>query len=221
MMINCMNDPGPILDTRAGSPTFGQMITDPNFNPLFSDFCYEDPFMPNDVDYLDTPVVPVAAFAEGYNPPDCAFPDATPAILRVDGDGPGPYVSVGGHTITITALGTQPVSNPVYSGPSATTSPYNQKFINRHYGFGTQCTAPMSTSATCNTRSSVTIGWRDHDDQFLDRWDDCRYRTHDGSRLRYNADGNLRRERSALRRTCHHRRKRQTVNRRSHSYRWR
>jgi hypothetical protein len=158
MMINCMNDPGPILDTRAGSPTFEQMITDPNFNPLFSDFCYEDPFMPNDVDYLDTPVVPVAAFAEGYNPPDCAFPDATPAILRVDGDGPGPYVSAGGHTITITALGTQPVSNPVYSGPSATTSPYNQKFINRHYGFGTQCTSPTTTSTTCNTRSSVTIG---------------------------------------------------------------
>jgi hypothetical protein len=136
MMITCMNDPGPILDTRSGSPTYGQMITDPNFNPLFSDFCYENPFMPADVDYLDTPVVPVAAFAEGYNPPDCAYPDLTPAIMRVDGDTPGPYVSASGHSITITALGNQSVLNPAYSGPAATIAPYNERFITRHYGFG-------------------------------------------------------------------------------------
>jgi hypothetical protein len=156
MMINCMNDPGPILDTRTtipnptGSgtipnPTLGQMITDPNFNPLFSDFCYEDPFMPMDVDYLDTPVVPVAAFAEGYNPPDCAYPDTTPQILRVDGDGPGPWVSAAGHKLTITSLGNQQVLNHAYSGPAATTSPYNERFITRHYGFGT-------------TKGTVTIG---------------------------------------------------------------
>src|SRR4029077_18822433 len=29
MMLTCMNDPGPILDTRLGSPTSGQLITDP------------------------------------------------------------------------------------------------------------------------------------------------------------------------------------------------
>jgi hypothetical protein len=131
MMITCMNDPGPIA-----GPTPGSLITDPNYNPNYSNFCYENPFMPQDTTYLDTPVVPTAAFADGYNPPDCNYPDGTPAILRVDGDGPGPWVSAPGHTLTITALGNQVVPNHAYSGPAASTFPYNQKFITRHYGFG-------------------------------------------------------------------------------------
>jgi len=137
MMLTCMNDPGPILDTRLGSPTSGQLITDPQFNPNYSDFCYENPFMPADTDYLDTPVVPTAAFAEAYNPPDCAYPDATPAIKSVTGPSfAGPYVSAAGQTITINALGDQLVPNNAYSGPAATSAPFNQKFITRHYGFG-------------------------------------------------------------------------------------
>jgi hypothetical protein len=145
MMVACMNDPGPILDTRAGSPTAGQLITDPMYNPSYSDFCYEWPFMPADTAYMDTPVVPTAAFADGYNPPDCNYPDGTPAILRVDGDGPGPYLSATGHNLTITALGDRVVANPAYSGPAANTAPYNQKFITRHYGFG-------------STAGTVTVG---------------------------------------------------------------
>ena len=166
MLINCMNDPGPVVApvcttaptaTTAGFPpgcvtaqtTPPTMITDPWFNPQYSTFCYENPFMPQDTTYLDTPVVPVSAFAEGYNPPDCAYPDGTPAIKSVTGDasggGAGPWVSAAGHTITITALGDQIVPNHAYSGPAANTAPYNQKFITRHYGFGT-------------TRGSVTIG---------------------------------------------------------------
>ena len=134
MMITCMNDPGPILDP-AGS---GKMVTDPQYNPMFSNFCYENPFMPYDTTYLDTPVVPVAAFAEGYNPPDCAYPDATPAVSEVDGDGIGPWISAtGARKITITALGNQIVPNHAYSGPAASTAPYNQRTITRHYGFGT------------------------------------------------------------------------------------
>ncbi len=33
------------------------------------------------------------------------------------------------HRITITALGNQVVPNNAYSGPAATTTPYNQKFV--------------------------------------------------------------------------------------------
>ena len=165
VMITCMNDPGPITDTRSGSPTFGQMITDPNFNALFSDFCYENPFMPGDATYLDTPVVPVSAFAEGYNPPDCTYPDTTPAILRVDGDGPGPWVSQVGHQITITALGNQSVLNNAYSGPAATTFPYNQRFITRHYGFGaTQGTVSLVGTNVQGKPVTVPLtinGWTD------------------------------------------------------------
>jgi hypothetical protein len=159
MMVTCMNDKGPVLDTTAGSPTFGQMITDPLFNPYYSQFCYENPFMPGSTDYMDTPVVPTSAFVSaGYNNPDCAYPDATPAISEVDGDGVGPWVSSVGNTLTIKALGNQSVNNYGYAGPSATTAPFNQKNITRHYGFGSQCTTPATGSATCNTPSSVTIG---------------------------------------------------------------
>jgi len=84
MAIACMNDPGPILDQTVGSPTFGQMITDPQYNPAYSNFCYEQPFMPGVTTYQDTPVTPVQAFADHYNLPDAEYPDATPVIKRAD-----------------------------------------------------------------------------------------------------------------------------------------
>jgi hypothetical protein len=170
MMVTCMNDKGPTLDWRqtivnssgqtVANPTYNQMVTDPLFNPLYSQFCYELPFMPGQTDYLDTPVVPTSAFVgAGYNNPDCAYPTLTPAVSEVDGDvGVGPYVSAPGKNITITALGDQAVNNYGYTGPSATTAPYNQKTVTRHYGFGARCTSPTAGSATCNTASSVTIG---------------------------------------------------------------
>ncbi len=152
MMITCMNDPGPIPGPN------GTMITDPQYNPSFSNFCYENPFMPYDTTYLDTPVVPVSAFAEGYNPPDCAYPDATPAVKEVDGDGVGPWVSAAGKTLTITALGDQIVPNHAYSGPAATTSPYNQRTITRHYGFGS---SQGSGSVSIGGIAATVTSWSD------------------------------------------------------------
>ena len=151
MMVTCMNDAG------------NGQTPDPFFDPAYSQFCYEIPFMPGQTQYMDTPVVPTSAFAgAGYNNPDCSYPDAVPGIRAVDGDKPngtsggiGPWVSLAGHTLTISALGDQTVPNYGYSGPSATTSPYNQKTITRHYGFGTQCTA---VGSSCSAVSSVTIG---------------------------------------------------------------
>jgi hypothetical protein len=145
--VMCMNDRG-----DASTP-------DPLYNPSYSQFCYEWPVMPGTSAYLDTPVVPNTAFAEGYNHPDCDYPDKTPAISQVNSqDGTGPWVSAAGHTLTITALGDQQVTNYGYSGPSASTAPFNQKTVTRHYGFGAQCTSPVPGNATCNTVSSVTIG---------------------------------------------------------------
>jgi hypothetical protein len=144
MMVTCMNDPG-----TGATP-------DPLYNPAYSQFCYEIPFMPGATQYMDTPVVPTSAFAgAGYNNPDCAYPDATPAVSEVDGDGVGPWVSAAGNTLTIKSLGDQTVNNNAYSGPQQTSAPYNQKTITRHYGFGAQCT---STSSTCSAVSNVTIG---------------------------------------------------------------
>ncbi|MBI3562981.1 MAG: choice-of-anchor D domain-containing protein [Gammaproteobacteria bacterium] len=141
MLTSCMNDPGPIPDpTGALDPKTGlvKMIIDPMYNPMFSNFCYVWPYMPGITTYLDTPVLPVAAYASAstYNPVDCQYADATPAISRVDGDSIGPWVSATGHAITITALGDTAVLNPAYEGPTALTAPGNQPRITRHYGFG-------------------------------------------------------------------------------------
>jgi hypothetical protein len=176
MMVQCMNDYGPIRDTNPTSSTYGQMINDPLYNSAYSDFCYTEPYMPGTTTYLDTPVVPTQAFVgAGYNNPDCAYPDATPAIAEVDGDGIGPWVSAAGHSLTITALGNATVANTStcttastggdvavnnfgYAGPSASVAPFDCKTVTRHYGFGARCTSPSATSTTCNTASSVTIG---------------------------------------------------------------
>jgi hypothetical protein len=125
MMVTCMNDAGT-------GPT-----PDPLFQPGYSQFCYELPFMPGQTGYFDTPVVPTSAFSEGYNHPDCNYPDSTPAIARVtSSDIAGPWVSAAGHSLTITALGDKPVDSYGYSGPSITTAPFNQQKVTRHYGFG-------------------------------------------------------------------------------------
>jgi len=128
MMVTCMNDRG-----TGTTP-------DPFYQAAYSQFCYEWSFMPGQTSYMDTPVIPTSAFAPNYNHPDCAYPDATPAVAEVDGDGVGPWISAPGdsHPITIHALGDQIVSSYAYSGPNATVAPFNQKTITRHYGFGPQ-----------------------------------------------------------------------------------
>src|SRR5256885_3803957 len=151
MMVTCMNDPG-----TGATP-------DPLFNPQYSQFCYEIPFMPGQTQYMDTPVIPTSAFAgAGYNNPDCSYPDATPAVSEVDGDGIGPWVSAAGHTLTIHALGDQMVPNNAYVGPSGTTAPYNQKTIRRHYGFGSQSGVNSTTGSVSIGGVPATIGsWSD------------------------------------------------------------
>lgn len=163
MMITCMNDPGPIADPNHP----GQMITDPMYNPNYSNFCYTSPFMPGNTSYMDTPVLPVAAFASGYNPVDCAYPDATPAILRVDSSAAqfGPWITQAGGTLTITALGDVQVPNNAYSGPFAAAGSLNaQKTVLRHYGFGitkgTGSVALVNNSSGVSTQLATTV-WGD------------------------------------------------------------
>jgi uncharacterized repeat protein (TIGR01451 family) len=167
MAIACMNDPGPILDPRrfkadgtTPNPTYNTLITDPNYSPAYSNFCYETAFMPGFTAYMDTPVIPTQAFAEGYNLPDCEYPDATPAIMSVvNPDGPpGPWVTSGHMKLTITALGDKVVQNPAYSGPNATQFPFNQKTITRHYGFGG---SQGSGSVTVGGATATVNSWSD------------------------------------------------------------
>ncbi|MGB8328260.1 MAG: hypothetical protein WCE48_11880, partial [Steroidobacteraceae bacterium] len=161
MMIACMNDPGPIPDPTNPART----ITDPSYNPAYSDFCYETPFMPGFTAYMDTPVIPTQAFADGYNLPDAEYPDGTPAIKAVDGGAVtaatvgsiGPWLAAAGP-LTITALGDKVVQNAAYSGPGATTAPYNQKTITRHYGFGA---TQGAGSVTIGGQTATVTSWGD------------------------------------------------------------
>jgi hypothetical protein len=179
MMITCMNDPGPIVDTRPGSTTLGQLIQDPNYNPQYSNFCYTKSFMPGSTDYLDTPVLPTAAFAAGYNPVDCAYPDTTPAIARVDvnnglmgplGAGVGPFVPAGGgYVMTIKALGDLTVPNNAYLGANKlvngawvpTTGLEGHTTITRHYGFGTRGAASTVSIDGVPVPSADITQWTD------------------------------------------------------------
>jgi hypothetical protein len=181
MAIACMNDPGPIARTNAlgqyvdangavvASADLAAKITDPAYSPAYSNFCYETPFMPGFTAYMDTPVIPAQAFADGYNLPDSEYPDGTPAIGSVTGSSgvAGPWVSAAGQTLTINCLGStidgvacsRVVQNPNYSGPNAATAPYNQKTITRHYGFDSTPGAVTiaGTPATVNSWSNSQI----------------------------------------------------------------
>jgi hypothetical protein len=115
MMVFCMNDPGPIAGPN------GTMITDPAYAPGYSQFCYELPFMPGTTQYLDTPVVPTSAFAgAGYNNVDCAYPDATPAVAEVDGDGVGPWVGGSAGSGAIASLAITSGGSGYTSAPTVT-----------------------------------------------------------------------------------------------------
>jgi len=130
MITVCLNHPGPIPDPN--NP--GQFITDPHFNPQYSQFCYTFQYMPGATTYLDTPVVPVAAFAgPDQFPLDCEFPDGTPQINRVSNlSSQGPYLASTPADIIIESVGPKDVPNPQYDGPGGV----NPKTIIRDYGFG-------------------------------------------------------------------------------------
>jgi len=140
MVTACMND-----------ATLPDGSLDPQFNPIYSQFCYTLQYMPGVYTYLDTPVVPVGAFAGPDRfPVDCEPPDATPRIDSVtvnNGAGGGPYVATVtintgpqsgrgvfpavDQTITINALDVDPltpgaqvmVPNPDYCNPLGGTCP--------------------------------------------------------------------------------------------------
>jgi len=129
----------------------GQFKLDPNYNKSYSQFCYNFQYLPGKTTYLDTPVLPVAAFAGPQQfPLDCEAPKATPGILTVTRpDNTGPWVRVSalgvpaaGQQLVVRALGPTEVPNPLFNqdNPSAVNPVTNQvepRTIVRDYGFGT------------------------------------------------------------------------------------
>lgn len=154
MLTTCMNDPGPIKD---GS---GNLVIDPYFDRQYSQFCYTFQYLPGKTTYLDTPVLPVAAFAgPGQFPVDCEFSDGTPVVYTVNGSATsnsgGGYVTQNGPyvpqrvvdqtqlpTLTIVSAGAVNVPNPSYDGTANTP-----KFISRDFGFGSGGTVRIGGAA--------------------------------------------------------------------------
>ena len=165
MMIACMNDPGPIAKTdaqgryvdAAGTPVatadLAQQITDPSYNPAYSNFCYETPFMPGFTAYMDTPVIPTQAFADGYNLPDSEYPNGTPAISSVTTASiAGPWVASGVTADAsgyISILGTAPCRPG--SCPAPPSSITSVKVGGTVITNGAAACAPTSTSPNCTS----------------------------------------------------------------------
>ena len=121
----------------------GQFKLDPHFNKSYTQFCYTFQYLPGKTTYLDTPVLPIAAFAGPQQfPLDCEAPSTTPEIRSVsNAAGQGPWVAAVGDAITITSLGQTDVLNPLYNqdNPSAINPATNlpePKLIKRDFGFG-------------------------------------------------------------------------------------
>ncbi|HNP14820.1 MAG TPA: hypothetical protein PKM33_16310, partial [Mycobacterium sp.] len=57
-MVNvCLNSP------TMKDPVTGQQVVDPHYNPQYTQYCYTFQYLPGKTTYLDTPVLPIAAFA--------------------------------------------------------------------------------------------------------------------------------------------------------------
>jgi len=154
MLMTCMNDPGPI-------EVNGELVVDPQFNPMYSNFCYTFQFMPGTYTFLDTPVLPVSAYASGYSAVDCALPTGTPMIRSVDSGSTfgGPIVQLGG-SLTINSMGTTPVLDPRYEGPLVNNG--TLKTMDRDFGFGGQGSVtlngvPLTISSWNSDSIDVTI----------------------------------------------------------------
>jgi hypothetical protein len=142
MLTVAPNDPGPVLDTRPGSPTENKWITDPWFNPSYSQEVIREnwEFYPGRTTFIDTIVLPVGGFVGNRVPLNCAYTDKTPELRQVD-----KVIVSPGDSITLTSIGTVQVPNPNYD-PSNVNS---QPLVSWDHGFGDG--RPGSKVVMCRT----------------------------------------------------------------------
>ena len=159
MSIACMNDPGPI---KVG----GVDVTDPAYNPAYSNFCYEQPFMPGETTYMDTPVIPTMSFADGYNLPDSEYPDQTPAIsvVTTDTSAAGPWMRLAsagnGASVSFTVAGVNRCTNGNGNCNNRTTLTFPGGQVRCDTGgFGGGGNGPNCSSNNQGNRNSAVAGY--------------------------------------------------------------
>ncbi|RJO74252.1 MAG: hypothetical protein C4523_00975 [Myxococcales bacterium] len=143
----CLNHPGPITDPNNPS----RSILDPWYDPRYSQICTSWEFWPGRTTRLDTPILPIAAFAGSQKRLDCEYPDMTPIIHSVNGPSDfGPWVSSRGGIITIQAVGDVKLPNPDYDR----LNPVGDPLVTRNFGFGA-----IRGSVTLNGETLRIVSW--------------------------------------------------------------
>ncbi len=120
----------------------GNWIPEPRQNRQYTQFCYTLDFKPGQTTYLDTPVLPIAAFASMNNwQLDCEYPSGTPVIKYVNRTGTspmvGPYVTGAGQHLSIFSMGNVEVPDPLAARVDSTIPDgANFNTVSRDFGFG-------------------------------------------------------------------------------------
>jgi len=122
-----------MLEVCLNDPVKPDGTFDTAFQRNYGQVCYTLQFMPGSTTYLDTPVLPISAFASNTEfPLDCECMDGTPVIYSVDSaGGTGPVLVAGGaEALTLISMGDTDVPNPSYDN---NVEPIT---ITRDFGFG-------------------------------------------------------------------------------------
>ncbi|MBI5640921.1 MAG: hypothetical protein HZA17_10895 [Nitrospirae bacterium] len=130
---------------------------DPFYNPTYSVTPWTFQYFPGTTTYLDTPLVPMAAFATAGVGIDTEPTASTPVIKAVNGPetGGGPLLCStrsNGSTIIITSTGPTVIINPDYV-PGQLGNPFK---ITRNYGFGN-----VVGGVTVNGAPLNIVSWAD------------------------------------------------------------
>jgi hypothetical protein len=140
MLQVCLN--APTMQNAAGT-----WVPEPFHNRQYTQFCYTLDFKPGQTTYLDTPVLPIAAFVGPSNwQLDCNYPSGTPVINFASVGNAGPYIAAGatgtGRQLVVHSLGDangdlqvlDPLAARVDSTPGGAN---NAVKTTRNFGFGT------------------------------------------------------------------------------------
>jgi hypothetical protein len=120
----------------------GATVPDPNYNPNYSQMAWTFQYSGGKTSYLDTPILPVAAFVGSPDfGVDVSPANLTPVIESVSGEnGVGPLLRADGDNLVLTSRGISLVPNPAYSS----LTPNVPKTISRDYGFGSGGTVTLN-----------------------------------------------------------------------------